>query len=47
MVEDDTAKIIVRWKSASQVKRAREVTSMRETDYGGSDWWKKRVLSLE
>jgi len=32
MVEDDTTKINVRWKSGSLVKRAREVTSMRETD---------------
>ena len=34
MVVNDTTKTNVRWKSESQVKRAREVTSMRETDQG-------------
>jgi len=29
MVEDDTTKMNVRWKSGSQVKKTREVTSMR------------------
>ena len=32
MVVDDTTKVIVRRKSGSQVKRARDVTSKRETD---------------
>ena len=32
MVVDDTTKMNVRWKSGSLVKRARDVTSKRETD---------------
>jgi len=41
MVEDHTTKINVRWKSRSQVKRAKEVTSMSEKDYEKNDWWKR------
>jgi len=42
MVENDKTKMNVRRKSGSQVKRAREVTSIRKTDYknemtGGRD----------
>ena len=32
MVVDDTMKLNARWKSGSQVIRARDVTSKRETD---------------
>ena len=32
MVVDDATKIKVRWRSRSQVKRAREMTTMCETD---------------
>jgi len=41
MVVDDTTRIKVRWKTGSQVKRAREKTSMCETDYGGNDFWNR------
>jgi len=47
MVEDDTTKMNARWKSSSQVKRAREVTSMRETDQGGNGWWKMWIDQKE
>ena len=37
MAANDTTKMNVRWKSGRQVKRAKEVTSMPETDEGGND----------
>ena len=41
MVVDDTTKMNVRWKSRSQVKRARDVTLKRETDSVGNDLWNR------
>jgi len=41
MVVEDTTRMNVRWKTGSQVKRAREETSMCETDKGGTDLWNR------
>jgi len=41
MVVDDTTRMNVRWTTGSQVKRAREKTSMCETYYGGNDLWNR------
>jgi len=37
MVVDYTTRMNARWKTGSQVKSAREKTSMCETDEGGND----------
>jgi len=41
MVVGDTTRMKVSWKTGSQVKKAREKTSMCETDQEGNNLWNR------